>query len=123
MKFLLNSKIFSGALVFLIAVFSLSLIRINSERLSVKEEVQVMENKIEDAQKDQDYLKKTVSFLTDRSFLERQARAKYNFKYPGEEVAFVYPSEATISSANESTIKNLPNYAKWWYYLLGKKAQ
>lgn len=120
MKFL-NSKIFTTVIAIALALFSISLFNVNSERLAYKEEIDVLEGKIEVATKEKEYLKKTVSFLTDKSFLERQARIKFNFKYAGEEVAFIYPSEANISSFTEDSRSALPNHLKWWYYLFDIK--
>lgn len=115
----LNSRIFTVVILILIGVFSLSLIQVTLERMAYDEEVEILRNKIKEAEENQQHLERSVSFLSDKSFLERQARIKYNLKYSGEEVAFIYPSDAKIESAISSDLENSSNLIKWWRYLWG----
>lgn len=122
MKFL-NSKVFT-ALVGVIALwFTLSSINLNSQRDMVDSEVKNIESKIKEVQNDTDYLNKFLGYFKTSAFLEKEARLKLNYKAQGEEVVFIYkdshPTKESNSVGREELLSKMPNYKKWFFYLLG----
>lgn len=122
MKFL-NSKIFT-ALAGVIALWlTFSSINLNSQRGIVDREVKNVETKIKGVQDDTDYLSKFLAYFQTPAFLEKEARLKLNYKFQGEEVVFIYKDKnmkkESDSISFEELLGRMPNYKKWWYYLLG----
>ncbi len=121
MKFL-NSKVFTA----LIGVFALwltfSSINLNSQRNIADKEMKNVEAKIKEVQDDTNYLNKFLAYFQTPAFLEKEARLKLNYKAQGEEVVFVYKDKniknASGSMSFEELLNRMPNYKKWFRYLL-----
>ncbi|TSC81411.1 MAG: Uncharacterized protein G01um101420_973 [Parcubacteria group bacterium Gr01-1014_20] len=98
----------------------LSFIKIKLHDNIVNKEVWELEAKADNLEHSNSMLEKFLSYMTNPSFLERQARLKLNYKAPGEEVVFVYTdNSANISSSSQDfKNENIPNPVKWWYYLM-----
>ena len=117
----LNSKVFtvlaSASLVWIL--FSVISLKISKDE--IKEEERNVETKIDNARHNNESLEKFIKYFDNPSFLEKEARLRLNYKAPGEEVVFVHRdlNSKKISSLDEPLEDNLPNYKKWWYYLLG----
>ncbi len=111
------------AAVLLVLWMTASFIKIKTHENIVKKEVGDLEGKIAVFEEDNSALEQLLEYMTHPLFLEKQARAKLNYKAPGEEVAFVYTEDkAQTGSASDDFNKQLaqmPNYLKWWWYLLG----
>ena len=73
-------------------------------------------------EKNNQELKEVIDNATDPEFLEREVKLKLNYKKAGEEVAFIYRSNDSSASSSEDqkNLVSLPNYKKWWYWLLGE---
>ncbi len=82
-----------------------------------------MEAKIKDVQNDTDYLNKFLAYFQTPAFLEKEARLKLNYKAQGEEVVFIYKDKNTKKASDsisfEELLAKMPNYKKWFLYLLG----
>src|SRR3989344_3097801 len=122
MKFL-NSKIFTVLAGIVVLWLILSSINLKSQRTMVGKEVGNVEAKINEVQKDTDYLNKFLAYFKTPAFLEKEARLKLNYKAQGEEVVFIYkdknPKKESDSISLEELLAKMPNYKKWDLYLLG----
>jgi len=122
MKFL-NSKIFTVLAGIVVLWLILSSINLKSQRTMVGKEVGNVEAKINEVQKDTDYLNKFLAYFKTPAFLEKEARLKLNYKAQGEEVVFIYkdknPKKESDSISLEELLAKMPNYKKWALYLLG----
>ncbi|MDP3697511.1 MAG: hypothetical protein Q8R55_05865 [Candidatus Taylorbacteria bacterium] len=118
-----RSKWLSVVIIAGISWLGFSFIKIKLQENLVNKEVRGLEAKINDLESDNSYMEKIISYLKNPSFLQKEARLKLNYKAFEEKVAFVYPDEsAKAGSASNDFNKQLaqmPNYVKWWYYLLG----
>lgn len=87
----------------------------------VKKEEIVVQTKITGVRLDNDQLERYIKNFENKEFLDREARLRLNYKLPGEEVVFVHrdanPQKA--SSSQELSPEEMPNYKKWWRWMLG----
>ncbi|HEY4474484.1 MAG TPA: septum formation initiator family protein [Candidatus Paceibacterota bacterium] len=124
MKFL-NSKIFTILACIVVVWLVLSSIDLNTQKERVNKEVKNVETKIKEVQKDTDYLNKFLAYFQTPAFLEKEARLRLNYKAQGEEVVFIYKDKSSdINKESESIsfeelLSKMPNYKKWFLYLLG----
>ena len=117
---ILNSKLLTVGLLLLLAWLLISFLDMNSKKAVLNKELFGYSAKIEQVKKNNEELRQFISFFNIPGFLEREARIRLNYKAPDEQVVYVYRDERTPSPAAPSDfISNLPNYKKWWYYLLG----
>jgi len=118
-----NSKIFTALIAVLVLWLTLSSINLNSQRSVVDKDVRNAEVKIREVQDDTDYLNKFLVYFQTPAFLEKEARLKLNYKAQGEEVVFVYKDKnqkrESDSLSFEGLLAKMPNYKKWFLYLLG----
>ncbi len=122
MRFL-NSKIFTALAGVLVLWLTLSSVNLSSQRSLVEKDVKNAEAKINEVQADTDYLNKFLAYFQTPAFLEKEARLKLNYKAQGEEVVFIYKDKnvkkASESVSFEELLGKMPNYKKWFLYLLG----
>ncbi len=122
MKFL-NSKIFTVLVGILALWLTFSLVNLGSQRNMVDSEVKNAETKIKEVQDNTDYLNKFLAYFKTPAFLEKEARLKLNYKAQGEEVVFIYKDKNMKKESNsidfEELLSRMPNYKKWFLYLLG----
>lgn len=118
-----KSKSFTFLLVLVIGWLSLSFIKIKLHDNIVNKEVNELEEKVSNLEKSNNIIKEFISFMNVPAYLERQARIKLNYKALGEEVVFVYPDNGIKASSSFERLNNhnLPNYIKWWLYMLEVK--
>ena len=119
----MNYKLFT-ALIGVIALWlTLSAINLNSQRDMVDREMKNVESKIKEVQDDTGYLNKFLAYFKTPAFLEKEARLKLNYKAQGEEVVFIYknknPQKESDSIVFEDLLSEMPNYKKWFLYILG----
>ncbi len=123
MNKVLNSKVFTALASVLVLWLTLSSINLNSQRGIVDREVKNIETKIEEVQDDADYLNKFLVYFKTPAFLEKEARLKLNYKAYDEEVVFIYKDKNTKKTSDsisfEELLGRMPNYKKWFLYLLG----
>ena len=123
MNKILNSKVFTALMVVIVLWFILSSANLNSQKDKVNREVKNVESKINEVQEDINYLNKFLAYFHTSDFLEKEARLKLNYKDPGEEVVFIY-KDKNVKKESESIsfgelLEKIPNYKKWFWYLLG----
>lgn len=120
---ILNSKIFTALAGVIVLWLILSTINLNSQRGVVEREVKNVETRIKEVQKDTDYLNKFLAYFKTSDFLEKEARLNLNYKAQGEEVVFIYKDKNAQKVSDSISLKELlariPNYKKWFLYLLG----
>lgn len=116
----LNSKWFSLLLIILVGCLVFYLLGLNTRRAEFQRAVSGMEQKIQEAEKGKTYLEKFIAYFKSPQFLEKQARLKFNYKFPDEEVVFVFRDTALEQETNAANwLDREPNYRKWWFYVLG----
>lgn len=118
--FLFNSKIFTTLISVFLVWILFSLISLEFEKDKAKKEIKNTELKIEDVRNDNQAIEKFINNFSNPAFLEKVARLRLNYKKSGEEVVFVYRDlNPDIASTSEKfSLDELPNYKKWWYWLL-----
>jgi len=106
-------------MILVIGWLTLSFIKIKLHENIVNKEAEELGLKISNLEKSNSLIEKFIVYMSNPSFIERQARIKLNYKAPGEEVVFIYPdNSAKASSSQDSYVGNNPNYIKWWEWLL-----
>ena len=82
-----------------------------------------LKSRIVDLENNNKFLASSSAYFASDAYLERQARLKLNYKLSDEQVAFVYKDTsvkiASPSKEFKSKLVEMPNWKKWWYYLLG----
>jgi len=118
---ILNSKVSTALLGILFVWVLFSVISIELEESVVKKEEESVRGKISDLEWDNELLGKYIDNLNNPEFLDKEARLRLNYKILGEEAVFVHrgPDYFKASSSDNFSEEYLPNYKKWWYYLLG----
>jgi len=117
----LNSKVFTVLVGASLVWILFSVISLEIDKDEVKEGERNVKAKIDDTIHNNESLERFVKYFDSPLFLEKEARLRLNYKAPGEEVVFVHRdlNSKKTSSVDEILEDNLPNYKKWWYYLLG----
>lgn len=122
MKFI-KSKVFTVLAGMFVLWLTLSSVNLRSQKKIIDKEVGNIESKIKDAQNYTAYLNKFSAYFKTPAFLEKEARLKLNYEAQGEEVVFIYKDKDTKKESGsisfEELLDKMPNYKKWWYYLLG----
>ncbi len=114
MNRVLNSKLFSALLILLIFWLGNSLVNLNRQREDIDSEIGSYEDKISKAKESNDKLAEFIKNIENQSFLEREARIKYNYKVADEEVALVYLADQKPATASfEEQLKSLPFWKRW----------
>lgn len=120
MKNILSSKFLTVGLAALIFWLGVSLVEVRDKKSVIENKVATLEAKSEDIKKSSDYLEKFITYLSNPSFLDKEARIKLNYKTAGEEVVYVYHDRATATPASasaETNKKEKPFYKKIWNFI------
>lgn len=116
MSRVLNSKLLSALLILIIFWLGNSLVNLNRQRENVSSEINSYEDKISKIEESNDKLAEFIKNIENPSFLEREARIKYNYKAADEEVAFVYLDNQKPATASfEEQLKFMPFWKRWWH--------
>jgi cell division protein FtsB len=113
-------KITTVALLFLVALLGSSVWHARLGRTGIKNQVKDLEAKISRIEKENEYLEQLEDYHQSSLYLEKQARARLNYKSEGENVVFVYPKTSGQDRLDPAARENMSNYLKWWYYLTSK---
>lgn len=120
---LLQRKILVIPLIALAVWFGYKGVAIRSARVEIKDQVGELESRVADLKRNNQFLASSSAYFGSDAYLERQARLKLNYKLPDEQVAFVYKDATAKKIAAEPTLEAklaaMPNWKKWWYYLMG----
>src|SRR5690348_9226036 len=120
MRDLLQRKSVSAVLVIGALWLGLNVYRLGLQQGSESAQLKDVQARINDAQQENQILASSSDYFHSDAYLERQARLKLNYKMPGEQVAFVYPDSASNSEPVQANQRAMPNWEKWWYYVLGR---
>lgn len=97
--------------------------QIRSQRADANVQLKDLESRVADLENNNNFLASSSAYFASDAYLERQARLKLNYKLPDEQVAFVYKDTsvkvASPSKEFKTQLTQMPNWKKWWYYLLG----
>jgi len=97
--------------------------QIRDQRIAAGVQVKDLESRMADLEQNNQFLASSSAYFASDAYLERQARIKLNYKFPDEQVAFVYKDLSVKIASPSKEFKNqlaqMPNWKKWWYYLLG----
>jgi cell division protein FtsB len=117
---IIGSKFLTIGILALLLWLGVSVLNLRAKKDMLEKEIYGYSSKIEQIKKNNGELREFLSFFNIPGFLERQARIKLNYKAPEEQVVYVYRDDSIPSvESTDNFIENLPNYKKWWYYLLG----
>ena len=120
---ILQRKILTVGLVLILAWLGYKAWQIRGQRSDTAVQVKDLDARIADLQQNNQFLASSSAYFASDAYLERQARLKLNYKLPDEQVAFVYKDTSTkVASPSvefKNTLLDMPNWKKWWYYLLG----
>lgn len=121
MNRILNSRLLSVFLLFLIFWLGNGLVNLSKQIKMIEKEIGSNETKISEAKENTDELNKFLKNFENPAFLEREARLRFNYKIQDEQAAFIYrdTGDEVASQSFYDILKSMPNYKKWWYYLLG----
>ncbi|MFH0907078.1 MAG: septum formation initiator family protein [bacterium] len=130
-KKLLGSKTFLFFIVLILIVLSVNLGRESYRKYQLTKEIDNFRTEIERLEGRKQQLASLMEYFKDDSYLEREARLKFNLKKPGEKVVVL--SEKLDSNIQENTEVVIPptdrfvsndaettNYWEWWKYFFGK---
>jgi len=119
----LQHKIITICLVALLVWLGYRSWQIKDQRAGTDIQVKDLESRVADLEHNNQFLASSSAYFASDAYLERQARLKLNYKFPDEQVAFVYKDTSVkIASASQefkTQLAEMPNWKKWWYYLLG----
>src|SRR5579872_3769505 len=120
---LLQRKTLTVVLALFVAWMGYRAWQIRDQRQQVALDAQSLEARVQDLQRNNQFLASSSAYFSSNAYLERQARLELNYKLPDEQVAFVYKDTSVKTTAPapgiQSQIAQMPNWKKWWYYLLG----
>jgi cell division protein FtsL len=101
-------KIGLGLLIILgITALTISNLRLKEKRLSLETRIDTLKRETEALEKKNADLQAQISQSSDESFLEKEARERFNLKKPGEQVVTVLPPENFEEKKIEESSKNL----------------
>ena len=119
----LKKKILTIGLMALLVWLGYRIWQIHSQRSETAVQVKDLESKVVDLEQNNQFLASSSAYFASDAYLERQARLKLNYKLPDEQVAFIYKDTRVKVTPPAEVFKNtlaqMPNWKKWWYYLLG----
>lgn len=120
---LFKSKWLTVAAIAIVGWLGFSFTKIKLHENIVNKEMGDLEGKITGLERNNNALERFIQQIANPSFLEKEARLKLNYKKPDEEVAFVYTDDTyqrdMVSADFNRQLALMPNYLKWFYYLLG----
>ncbi len=120
---ILQRKTATIVLVVLVFWLGYKSFKVHDERAGIKNQVSELESRVDDITRNNQFLASSSAYFGSDSYLERQARLKLNYKLPDEQVAFVYQDanakKVLPEEKTKDKIAQMPNWKKWWYYLLG----
>lgn len=97
-------------------------IKIKDQKKSLAAEINDLQSRASSLQNGNQFLASSSAYFGSDAYLERQARLDLNYKNPDEKVAFVYQDTSvkeTPAPDFKTELAQMPNWEKWWYYLLG----
>lgn len=99
-------SIFLGILLFVVSWFLItSNLKINQRRAELNSQIESLKKEIQNLEQKKRELEAKISESASESYLEKEARERFNLKKPGEEVVSIIPPEE--KEETPKTEKNL----------------
>lgn len=99
-----------GVLVLIAGFFLNGVVELHKKLALIKAEQAKKQAELQKLIQERERLEKEIAFLQSQSALEREAKARLNFKKPGEEVVIVVPDEKPALQA----IASVPYTPTFW---------
>jgi len=120
---LLQHKVLTICLILLLVWLGYRSWQIRDQRAGIDSQVKELKSRVTSLEDNNKFLASSSAYFASDAYLERQARLKLNYKFADEQVAFVYKDTSVkVSSPSpefKTQLAEMPNWKKWWYYLLG----
>lgn len=111
------AKFFLVLTLLILVYVAVALGRQTYRKYKIEKEVSSLEEETSGFKQDNLKLSELLEYFQKESFKEREARAKLNFKKPGEKVIILTPSEEEpMTEENQLEEKEASNAGKWWEY-------
>jgi cell division protein FtsB len=88
--------------------------------LSGQRQLDAMDDRIDGAERENGRLARELELMKQPDWLALLARARLNYKRPGETVVFVYKAEKSGTIIQPQTHPERPNWQKWLDWARGK---
>jgi len=102
------SLLLGGLLLIVVIFLVVSNLRINQRRADLTSKLDNLKKEITDLEKEKEDLQAKAAQGNDQSYLEQQARERFNLKKPGEDVITVIPPEQVQATTTKEASK------PWW---------
>jgi len=127
-----NSKLFFILGIVLVVIFSVAASKEFVKKHQLDEEISGLEQEIETLQVQQDKFLTLIDNYNSESFIEQEARTKFNYKKRGEKVVIIKTDENNIYLDSENNLPNDinsstgsdnsgSNLKRWWDYFFGER--
>lgn len=111
------AKFFLVLTLIILVYVAITLGRQTYRKYQTEKEVSSLEEQISQIERDNLKLSELLGYFQKESFKEKEARAKLNFKKPGEKVIILAPSEeAPVKEEELQEEEKISNPRKWWGY-------
>ncbi len=115
---MIASKVTTVLLVLLVLWLARDVLIVAAQKTGAQTALRNAQTKLDALQKEHRVLEKTIGYLKNPRYLEREARAKLNFKAVEEKVAFIYRDttpEKVASGSHEGEYGGLAKIKNWLY--------
>ncbi|MBP9822482.1 MAG: septum formation initiator family protein [Candidatus Pacebacteria bacterium] len=120
---ILQRKILTAGLFLLVVWLGYRSWQIHGKKIETNVQIKDLQSRVVGLERNNQFLASSSAYFASDAYLERQARLKLNYKLSDEHVAFVYKDKSVKVASSSVDFKNklaeMPNWKKWWYYLLG----
>jgi cell division protein FtsB len=116
LKTIFQSKWFTPVLLVLLVVIGVGVYKILPTVIAARKEMAMLSQKITDTENSAAQLEQNKELANAESYLEREARAKLNYKKPDEKVVYIYQNQyngVASSSQPSPTPSTTPKTDIW----------
>ncbi len=98
----------------------MNIIKITSKRYKIKKEIDMLENEINDLNKQNNELTELIEYLNTLSFKEKEARLKLGLQKEGEKTVIITSPYSELKTEEEKKDLTPANIFKWLDYFFNK---
>jgi len=110
---ILQRKVLTPLLILVLIWLGYLVFKVRAQRDVAVQHVHDLESKIADTQESSQLIASSSAYLSSDAYLERQARLKLNYKYPDENVAFVYQDKSVKTDSNPDQTESGTQISIW----------